>query len=273
MPFIETADHTRLFYKDWGAGKPVVLIHGWPVNADMWEYQAVAMAAHGHRVIAYDKRGFGRSDQPWNGYDYDTFADDLHTLMEKLDLHDAMLVGYSMGGGEVARYLSRHGTDRVSKAVLLSSVTPYMLKTKEHPDGADPSIFEDMIAGLVADRPHFLTTFGKQFFGAGMLNTSISTEIMQWTGNMALMASPKATIDCVRAFAGTDFRPDMKAFSIPTLILHGDGDQTVPIDLSARATAKLIPNATLKEYPGASHATFFTQKDEVLSDLMGFAAA
>ena len=273
MPFVKASDGTELFYNDWGAGKPVVLIHGWPVNSQMWEYQAPVLAASGLRVIAYDRRGFGKSDQPWGGYDYDTLAADLHAVMEALDLNGATLVGFSMGGGEVARYLSRYGAGRVANAVLLSAVTPFLLKTPDHPDGADQSVFDKMLDGLAADRPSFLAAFGKQFFGAGLLNFTVTTEILEWALWMALAGSPKATTDCVRAFSATDFRLDMKAFTIPTLVIHGTSDATVPIDISGRAAARMIPGARLIEYDGASHATFFVEKDRLNQDLLGFIAA
>lgn len=270
MPFIETDDETTLFYNDWGVGKPVVLIHGWPLNADMWEYQATFLAEQGFRVIAYDRRGFGRSDQPWHGYDYDTLSDDLAAVLEELALDDVTLVGFSMGGGEVARYLSRHGTGRVSKAALISSVTPMLIKTANHEDGVDPGVFDQMIAGLRDDRPNFLADFGKQFLGAGMLNFKVTSEILTWVQGMALQGSPKATLDCVRAFSETDFRPDMAAFTVPTLIVHGDADATVPIDIAGRAAARLIPHAVLKEYEGAPHGLFFTAKDQLNADLLSF---
>ena len=272
MPFIITADDVRLFYNDWGHGRPVVLIHGWPLNSDMWEYQATHLAENGHRVIAYDRRGFGRSDQPWSGYDYDTLAADLRVILETLDLRDTALIGFSMGGGEVARYLSKYGTDRVTKAALISAVTPFMLKTADNPDGADKSLFDGFVNDLHKDRPHFLNGFGKTFFGAGLLNFSVSSDILQWAQGMALQASPKATIACVRAFSETDFRADMAAFKVPTLIVHGTSDQTVPIDLSARASAKLAPTAEVIEYDGEPHALNFTAKDRLNADLVRFLA-
>ncbi|GAV35267.1 aryl esterase [Roseomonas sp. TAS13] len=271
MSFIEARDGTPLFYKDWGAGKPVVLIHGWPVNADMWEYQAPFLAENGCRVIAYDRRGFGRSGQPWSGYDYDTMADDLAAILDALDLRDATLVGFSMGGGEVARYLSRHGgSGRVSKAVLVAAVTPFLLRTEDNPEGVDRSVFDDMVVNLQADRPAFLASFGKQFFGAGLLSFSISSELLQWTGNLALMASPKATLDCVRAFSETDFRADLPQIRVPVLVIHGDADNTVPIDAAGRHAAAMIPGARLVEYPGAPHGLFFTEKDRLNQDLLRF---
>lgn len=272
MPFIETSDHVRLFYNDWGTGKPVVLIHGWPLNSDMWEYNAMALAESGHRVIAYDRRGFGRSDQPWNGYDYDTLAADLKAVLDGLDLRGATLVGFSMGGGEVARYLATYGTERVAKAALIAAVTPYLLKTPEHPNGADKSLFDGFVTELKKDRPAFLTGFGKQFFGAGMLNFSVSSEILQWAQGLALQGSPKATVDCVRAFSETDFRADMAAFTIPTLIIHGSKDETVPPEISGREAAKLVPSAKYVEYDGEPHALTFTAKDRLNDDLKAFIA-
>lgn len=228
MPFVETADRTSLFYNDWGSGKPVVLIHGWPLHSDMWEYRSVFLASHGLRVIAYDRRGFGRSSQPWNGYDYDTLFDDLKAVMDRLDLKDATLVGFSMGGGEVARYLGRHGSDRVAKSVLVSAVTPYLPRTDDNPDGVERGTFDQMIEGLRTDRPSFLAGFGQKFFGAGMLNFGVTNEIQQWALMMALTGSPKATLDCVRAFSKTDFRRDLTAIKVPILVIHGGSDSTVP---------------------------------------------
>ncbi|WP_020185113.1 alpha/beta hydrolase [Methylopila sp. 73B] len=272
MPYIETLDKVRLFYNDWGVGKPIVLIHGWPLNADMWEYNASFLAENGFRVIAYDRRGFGRSDQPWSGYDYDTFAADLKALLDGLDLNDAALVGFSMGGGEIARYLARYGADRISKVALVAAVTPFMLKTDEHPNGADKSLFDGFVDDLKKDRPHFLAGFGKQFFGAGLLNFSVSSDILQWAQGLALQASPKATIDCVRAFSETDFRADMATFTVPTLIIHGSGDETVPAKISGQEAAKLVPSATYIEYDGAPHALTYTERDRFNADLAAFLA-
>ncbi|MCY1642756.1 alpha/beta fold hydrolase [Methylorubrum sp. SL192] len=273
MPFIETRDATRLFYKDWGSGPPVVLIHGWPLDADMWEYQQPALTGAGFRTIAYDRRGFGRSDQPWSGYDYDTFADDLKAVLDSLDLQDVTLVGFSMGGGEIARYLARHGGARVARAVLVSAVTPMLAKTPDHPEGVDASVFEGMIDGIERDRPHFWSNFVKSFFGAGLLSSPASSELMAWTGMLAMRASPKATVDCVRAFGGSDFRSDMAAFRVPTLVIHGDADQTVPFDISGKAAAQAIPGARLEVYEGAPHAIPFTHKDRLTADLLAFLRA
>jgi pimeloyl-ACP methyl ester carboxylesterase len=270
MPFLETGDKTTLFYNDWGSGQPVVLIHGWPLDSDMWEYQSRFLAENGLRVIAYDRRGFGRSSQPWSGYDYDTLAADLKALLDHLDVQGATLVGFSMGGGEVARYIGRYGAARVSKAVLLSAVTPYMLRTTDNPDGVEKSVFDAMVGGLEKDRPNFIATFGKQFFGAGLLNFTVTAEIQQWALGMAMLASPKATIDCVRAFSETDFRRDLASFNLPALVIHGGADATVPAAKSGQLAAKMISGAEYKEYEGAPHAVFFTEKDRFNRDLLEF---
>ena len=270
MPFIKTPDGTQLYYKDWGHGPPVVLIHGWPLDADMWEYQAPVLAHAGYRVISYDRRGFGRSDQPWSGYDYNTFADDLKAVIDTLALKEAALVGFSMGGGEIARYMSRAGGANVSRAVLVSAVTPYMLKTADNPEGVDRSIFESMIAGLKKDRPAFLASFSKGFFGAGLLSSPVSSDLIQWAGNLALLASPKATVDCVTAFGETDFRADMAAITVPTLVIHGGDDKTVPLGASGKRAAAMIPSAELKVYDGAPHAVPFTHAERLTQDLLAF---
>ena len=270
MPFFHAKDGTHLHYNDWGSGAPVVLIHGWPLDGEMWEYQAVHLANHGYRVITYDRRGFGRSAQPWTGYDYDTMADDLATLIETLDLSGVTLVGFSMGGGEVARYAARHGTSRLARAVLLAAVTPYLLKDASNPDGVDRGVFDGIVEGLKKDRPGFLAAFGKQFYGVGMLTFSISSDFLQWSQNLAMLGSPKATIDCVRAFSETDFRADLKALTVPTLIIHGEADATVPAKVSAEQTVKLVPRAELKIYPGAPHGLFYTDRDRLNADLLAF---
>ncbi|SDM53602.1 MULTISPECIES: alpha/beta fold hydrolase [Methylobacterium] len=270
MPFLAAKDGAQLFYKDWGSGRPVVLIHGWPLDADMWEFQQPALTEAGLRTIAYDRRGFGRSDQTWGGYDYDTFADDLKAVLDALDLQDVALIGFSMGGGEIARYMSRHGGARVTRAALVSAVTPYMLKTADNPKGVDPSVFTGMIDGLKKDRPSFMATFAKTFFGVGMLSSPVSSDLIQWTGNLAMLASPKATIASVTAFGETDFRADMSAFHVPTLVIHGDADQTVPIDVSGKANAAAIPSAKLVVYEGAPHAIPFTHAERLNGDLVAF---
>ncbi len=270
MPFIRTNDGTSLFYNDWGQGRPVVLIHGWPLDSDMWSDQAVFLAEHGLRVIAYDRRGFGRSDQPWNGYDYDTLASDLAAVTDQLDLSEAVLVGFSMGGGEVARYLGKFGSRRVAKAVLISAVTPYLLKTDDNPTGVDQAVFDGILAGLRSDRPHFLAGFGQKFFGNSLLSKKVSQEMLQWALQMAMMGSARATLACANAFATTDFRRDMPAFDVPTLIIHGTADETVPIDSSARVAAELIGHAHLIEYDGEPHGLHATSKDRLNADLLAF---
>lgn len=270
MAFVEAADGARLFYKDWGSGKPVVFIHGWPVNADMWEYQMVPLARQGLRTIAYDRRGFGRSDQPAGAYTYDVLADDLAALLDALDLHDVTLVGFSMGGGEVARYLSRHGSARIARAVLVAAVTPFLLQTSDNPEGVERSVFDGIVDGLVKDRPHFLAGFGKTFYGVGLLSSPVSPEFLQWSWNLAMQGSPLATIDCVRLFSETDFRSDLAAFTVPTLVIHGTGDATVPTEVSGRRAASMIPGAHLVEYDGAPHGLFYTERDRLTADLLAF---
>ncbi|MGI4840464.1 MAG: alpha/beta fold hydrolase [Janthinobacterium lividum] len=272
MPYITTTDGTAIHYKDWGSGRPIVLSHGWPLNADMWDYQMHFLAANGFRVIAHDRRGFGRSSQPWSGYDYDTFADDLQTLLTHLDIKDAVLVGFSMGGGEVARYLTRHGTARVSKAVLLSAVTPLMIRRDDHPEGIDPAVFDGIRAGLLNDRAGFLDAFGPVFTGSDKPGSKVGKPMLEWTQFLALQAGIKGTYDCVAAFSETDFRPDLKAIDIPTLVIHGDGDAVVDFNVTGKAAAALVPGAELKVYAGAPHATYFTHKDELNQDLLAFAS-
>jgi len=272
MSFTTTKDGTGLYHNDWGQGRPIVLIHGWPLDADMWSDQAVFLAEHGYRVIAYDRRGFGRSGQPWTGYDYDTLAADLAAVMDGLDLTDAVLVGFSMGGGEVARYLGRYGAARVSKAVLVSAVTPYLLKTEDNPAGVDQSVFDDILDGLNKDRPHFLTDFAGKFFGNGLIEKKVSTETLRWSLQMAMMGSLRATLECVKAFSSTDFRADMAAFTMPTLIIHGTDDKTVPTGNSGRIAAKMIPHAAFVEYDGEPHGLHVTAKDRLNQDLLAFIA-
>jgi non-heme chloroperoxidase len=270
MSYVETKDGVQLHVKDAGKGRPVVLIHGWPLTGDMWEYQSLALLEAGYRVITYDRRGFGQSGHPFDGYDYDTLADDLAAVMEKLDLQGATLVGFSMGGGEVARYLSRHGTKRVAKAVLISSVVPYLLKDISNPDGVESNVFEDMKTQIRKDRFAFLQTFSKMFYGVGMVTSPVSEALLDWTFILAVMASPKATINCVDAFGTTDFRKDLASFTVPTLIIHGTSDNTVPIDPSGRAAAKGIAGAKLIEYDGEPHGLFATVPEKLNSNLIEF---
>jgi non-heme chloroperoxidase len=272
MPYVTTADETELYVKEWGpsSGRPVILIHGWPLNADSWDDVALGLANAGFRAIAYDRRGFGRSDQPWEGYDYDTLADDLAAVIDQCDAENAAIVGFSMGGGEVARYLSKHGTATVRQAALISSVVPFMLKADDNPNGVDQSVFNEMTEGMKEDRAAFMQTFAKGFFGVGFLTSPVSDAVLDAFFQSAMMAGLHPTLACAKAFSTTDFRPDTAAFTIPTLIIHGTSDQTVPIDGSAREAAKMIPHARLVEYDGAPHGVLVTHKVDILRDLLAF---
>jgi len=272
MPYIKTRDGTDLYVKDWGSGRPVILTHGWPLDADSWDAQALALAEAGFRVIAYDRRGFGRSGQPWNGYDYDTLADDLADVMEQTGVDgDATVVGFSMGGGEVARYMSRHDGKGVIAAGLISSVVPYMLQTDDNPNGVDEGTFQQMRDGIRADRANFLRrTFAPQFYGVGYISSPVSEDVLDWSTHLALMAGVRPTLACLDAFAYTDFRPDLAAFRVPTLIVHGTGDKTVPIDASGRAAAKGVASSQLVEYDGAPHGLNVTEQDRLSNDLITF---
>lgn len=267
---IKTRDGNSLFTLDWGTGEPLVLVHGWPLSSAMWEYQMTVLPHLGIRCVAYDRRGFGRSSQPWEGYNYDTFSDDLADVLDALDLQDVTLAGFSMGGGEVARYMSRHGGKRIKRIALLGAVTPFLLQTPDNPDGAPRSVFDGMIEGLSNDRPGFLSEFVKGFYGVGMLTSPVSNSFVSAFVEEAMQASPKGTLDCVRAFSETDFRGDLPGIKVPTLILHGDADATVPIDLTAKQAAKLIPGAELKVYSGAPHGFTYTHRDAVNADLAAF---
>jgi non-heme chloroperoxidase len=268
-----TGEDVQLSYKDYGQGRPVVLIHGWPLSKDMWEYQIDDLVDAGLRVIKYDRRGFGKSGKPWNGYDYDTFAQDLKAIMDSLDLQDAVLVGFSMGGGEVVRYLSRYGSDRVSRIVLIGAVTPFLLKTTDNPEGVDKSIFDGIVEGLKKDRIGFLDDFGKMFFGVNLINRPLSAPLLEYYRDLASVALPRATLQCVRAFSETDFRSDVQAVSVPTLIIHGDADKTVPIEASGSRTAELIPQAQYIVYKGAPHGLFYTHREQLNADLIRFCTA
>jgi non-heme chloroperoxidase len=270
MPILDTRDGAHIQYKDIGAGQPVVLIHGWPLTGDMWEYQTVALVEAGYRVITYDRRGFGHSSHPATGYTYDIFADDLADLLEKLDLTNVALVGFSMGGGEIARYLTRHGAGRIASAVLISSVVPYLLKTNDNPHGVDESVFDGMKDQIRKDRFDFLQTFAETFYGVGWVSSPVSKGLLDWNFALAIMASPLATSACVDAFGKTDFRPDLASFTIPTLVIHGTADKTVPIDPSGRAAAAGIAGAQLVEFDGEPHGLFATAADRLNADLLKF---
>lgn len=270
MPYIQTDDGTEVYYYDWGTGDPVVLIHGWPLTSASWEYQANYLADNGCRVIAYDRRGFGRSDWSSSGYDYNTLSADLNVLIEELDLRDVTLVGFSMAGGEVARYLANYGSLRVSRAVLISSVTPYLLKTQDNPDGVDEAVFEGMIQQLEKDRPAFLKEFAAKFYGRTMISHPVSEPFLEFFQWMALSGSPRATIELVDAWSRTDFRNDLAEIEVPTLIIHGTGDVTVPIGTTARPAAELVRGATLLEYEGEPHGLNATAAQRLNDDLLLF---
>jgi non-heme chloroperoxidase len=270
MPVITTKDGTAIYYKDWGKGQPVVFSHGWPLSSDAFEDQMFFLATHGYRAIAHDRRGHGRSGQPWNGNDMDTYADDLAALTDALDLKDAVHVGHSTGGGEVARYIGRHGSARVAKAVLIGAVTPLMLKTEANPGGLPIAVFDGIRAGVLADRSQFFKDLTVPFYGANREGSKVSQGLKDSFWLQGMMAGFPAAFDCIKAFSETDFTEDLKKIDVPTLILHGDDDQIVPIGASALLSAKLVKGATLKVYPGAPHGMCSTLKDTVNADLLAF---
>ncbi|MDQ6629359.1 MAG: alpha/beta hydrolase [Pseudomonadota bacterium] len=270
MSTVTTADNCRLYVKDWGQGRPVVMLHGWPLSSDSFDDLSLAIAGAGMRAISYDRRGFGRSEQPWTGYDYDTLADDLAAVMTQCEVRDATLLGFSMGGGEVARYMSRHGGKGVTRAVLVASVVPYMLKTSDNPDGVPQSTFDAMAKAMKEDRAKFWSGFFKDFYGVGMVSHPVSDEVLEWSRDVSMQAGLKPTLACAEAFASTDFRPDLASFKVPTLIIHGSADKTVPIDASGRKAAAGIANSTLIEYDGAPHGLLASHKDRVIADVLRF---
>lgn len=265
-----SGEKLNISYNEYGKGKPVILIHGWPLSKEMWEYQLGAIVDAGFRVIKYDRRGFGKSDKPWTGYDYDTLAADLKGLIDGLQLKDVTLVGFSMGGGEIARYFGKYGNENISKVVLVSSVAPGMLKSDANPDGVPDEKFKEMMEGLKDDRIGFLEEFGKTFFGITMVNHPVSAPLLQYYLNLESHASAKATQDCMTAFAYTDFTEDIKKINVPTLIIHGDADKTVPIDATGRRAAKMIKGSRLIEYEGAPHGLFYTEREKLNQDLVAF---
>lgn len=274
MPFILSqqtgSDPVSIYYEDLGKGKNVVFIHGWPLSGSMWEYQITQLPQTGLRCIVYDRRGFGKSDKPFNGYDYNTLAGDLKALLDELDLTEVTLVGFSMGGGEIAKYFSLYKGARVTKVVLISAVLPFMLQTTDNPDGVPQEKFKEMSTAIMADRPGFLEGFNKDFYGVGVMNSPVSDAYLANAANKAMEASPIATIECAKSFASTDFRKDMSTINVPTLIIHGDKDKTVPIKPTGNQSAKLIKGAKYIIYEGSPHGLWFTEKDRLNKDLIGF---
>ena len=271
MPYFETRDGTSIRYKELGEGRPVILIHGWPLSADSWDPVMMAMADKGMRAIAYDRRGFGQSDHAPTGYDYDTFSDDLADLIAALDLEKNIgLAGFSMGGGEIARYMSRHSGKGITAAALVSSVVPYMLKTDDNPDGVPQETFDEMTKGMKTDFRAFFTGFFKDFYGVGGPGTQVSDEERHWAWQTTMKSAQWATLQSAAAFATTDFRPDVPHITVPTLVIHGTEDKTVPIDATGRAVASQLENATLIEYENEPHAVFATVTDRLAGDLVDF---
>jgi non-heme chloroperoxidase len=270
MPTITTKDGTRIYYKDWGSGRPIVFSHGWPLSSDAWDDQMLFLAARGFRCIAHDRRGHGRSDQPWGGNDMDTYADDLATLTETLDLTNAIHVGHSTGGGEVARYIGRHGTKRVAGAVLIGSITPLMLQTAANPGGLPIDVFDQIRANVQEDRSQYWKDLSGPFYGANRPGATVSQGLRDSFWLQGMMAGINAAYDCIKAFSETDHTEDLKRIDVPTLIIHGDDDQIVPIANAGVLAAKIVKNATLRVYKGAPHGLPATRKHEVNADLLEF---
>jgi pimeloyl-ACP methyl ester carboxylesterase len=275
MKFIEsrdanTSETVKISYEDYGEGDPVILIHGWPLSKEMWEYQLEPLVDSGFRVIAYDRRGFGQSDRPWKGYDYDSLTDDLYQIIQQLYLTNVTLVGFSMGGGEVARYFTRYGGENVSKVILVSSILPFMQKTDDNPEGLEKEKTDDMMNSVKRDRISFLDDFGKQFFGVNLLNHPASAPLREYYRTLAAFASPRATQECMKSFSTTDLRKDTQAISVPTLIIHGADDKIVPLETGGNKAATLVARNNFVVYENAPHGLFYTHKDRLNMDVVSF---
>ncbi|AWK04938.1 alpha/beta hydrolase [Flavobacterium crocinum] len=268
--YIETAQNVRLYVRDYGKGKPVILIHGWPLSNEMWEYQIEFLVQNNYRVIAYDRRGFGKSSQPWDGYDFDTLTDDLSEIIEQLELKEATLVGFSMGGGEVVRYFSRHHGKSITKAALISSIIPFLLKTEDNPDGRPVEKSENTAASIKEDRIGFLDNFGKIFFGVNIINKPVSNPLLEYYRNLCSAASPRATLQCAASLNTTDFRDELNTIKVPTLIIHGDDDKVVSMDLTSKKAADAIADNNFIVYEGAPHGLFYTEREKLNEDLLQF---
>lgn len=268
--YIQTAQNVKLYVRDYGKGKPVILIHGWPLSNEMWEYQIDFLVQNNFRVIAYDRRGFGKSSQPWDGYDFDTLTDDLNEIIEQLQLGDFTLIGFSMGGGEVVRYFSRHDGRGATKAVLISSIIPFLSKTEDNPDGRPKEKADATAAAIKEDRIGFLDNFGKTFFGVNVINKPVSNALLEYYRMLCSFASPRATLKCAESLTNTDFRSELDTIKVPTLLIHGTDDKTVPIDLTSKKAAESIANSTFITYEGAPHGLFYTERDRLNKDLVNF---
>jgi non-heme chloroperoxidase len=274
MPYFhaekDNAKSIKLYYEDLGTGKPIIFISGWPLCSSMWEYQITELTKNGLRCITYDRRGFGKSDWPYDGYEYDTLASDLKALIDTLDTNEITLVGFSMGGGEIARYFSKYGGEKIAKVVLISAVVPYMLQTDGNPNGVPQQTFDNMLTGMSTDRPTFFESFNKDFYGEGLLTSGVSSAYLANALIATMDASPLATIGCAKAFSSTDFREDVLKINVPTLIIHGDKDKTVPIKATGDQSAAMITNSIFKVYEGAPHGLWFTEKEKLNNDLIDF---
>ncbi|MEO5685502.1 MAG: alpha/beta hydrolase [Chitinophagaceae bacterium] len=268
----KSGEEISIAYSDYGKGQPVIFIHGWPSSREMWEYQLADIVNAGYRVVKYDRRGFGKSSKPWTGYDYDSLAGDLNEIINQLGLEKVILVGFSMGGGEVVRYIANYGEAKIARIALLSSVVPYMLKTPDNPEGIDKKVFDEMAESIKNDRIAFLSDFGKNFFNVGFLSKPVSNQYLDYFGSLATKATQQSTLECATSFATTDFRNDVKKITVPTLIVHGDSDKIVPFDNSSKRTAVMLPHAELVIYDDAPHGLFYTHRELLNKDLVNFFA-